>query len=145
MNFRFLGPDGPSQESFGGNQYFQRPLSVQPGIVPTAAGLTTGTIENNTGGPIVVFGTVTSGGANDIVILPAPYVGTEVYLQGNATGYELRTTSPTTIAINGGTGADAESAIAASLTLHCRCVSETKWVCNNYAANGTEAAEEAAA
>lgn len=140
------------QGGVGGNptfdidgQTFQiRPLSFQA-IVPTSDGSGTGTLINNSDGPVEIFATVTSAGANDIVILPPPIVGTIVWLQGNGTGYELRSSDPATIAINGGTGAGAESAVAASLTSWVRCTSSTTWVSNTFAAAGTEAAEEAAA
>lgn len=110
--------------------------------VPTAAGTTTGTI------PSIgkdIFVTVTSAGANDIVILPAPTPGTRVTLVNNATGYELRSSSPTTVAINGGTGSGAESAIAASMVVYAVCVSATRWIAYQQAAAGTLTAVEAAA
>ena len=85
--------------------------------------------------------------ANHIIILPAPVVGNIITLIETATtGYELRTSNPGSIAINGGSGADAESAIAGSVTyVKCVCVSSTSWICSQYVANGTESALEAAA
>jgi hypothetical protein len=106
----------------------------------TAAGLTTGTIADGT-----AYVTVTSDDANKIIILPTPTPGVTVALMNGATGYELRTSAPATIAINGGAGADAESAIPASTLVTCRCTSATTWVCMNQAANGTVAATEVAA
>ena len=84
--------------------------------------------------------------ANHIIILPAPVVGNIITLIETATtGYELRTSAPDSIAINGGSGADAESAIAGSVTyVKCVCVSSTSWICSQYVANGTESALEAA-
>lgn len=138
------GPGDNPKFDIDGQTFEIRPFSYQE-LIPTADGTGTGTIVNNSDGPVVIYASVTSGGANNIVVLPAPIVGTEVWLQGNATGYELRSSSPTTVAINGGTGADAEAAIAASLVIWARCTSPTTWVVNNFAAIATEAAEEAAA
>jgi len=45
--------------------------------------------------------TVTSSDANHIVILPAPVVGKQLVINVGATGFELRSSSPATIAING--------------------------------------------
>ena len=92
-------------------------------IVPTETGTTTGTIPAGT-----TFGTVASTGAAHIVILPAPVVGTKITLVNGATGYELRSSVPATIGINGGTGATAESAVAASVTVILECISLTNWI-----------------
>ena len=90
--------------------------------------------------------TLTTPGTNAIITLPVPYAGYEVTLYNQSLiGYELRTSSPTTISINGGTGVDAESAIPAGVTVHCRGVSATKYVCTNIAADGTVTATEVAA
>lgn len=91
------------------------------------------------------FVTVTATDANHIVILPAPVVGTEIWLQNGATGYELRTSAPATIAINGGSGANAESAVGAAVLVRAICTSATTWIANTFAADGTEAKLEAAA
>lgn len=106
----------------------------------TADGTGTGTIAAGTG-----FVTVTSDNADKIIILPAPVVGHVVRLINGGTGYELRSSDPATIAINGGTGVGAESAIAASSYVECRCVTATAWIANYYATDGTEAKVEAAA
>ena len=90
----------------------------------TAAGLTTGTI---TGVGMIQYVTVTSDSADKIIILPAPTPGRIVVLNNGATGYELRTSAPATIAINGGAEADAESAIAANSTVIAICISATAW------------------
>jgi hypothetical protein len=89
--------------------------------------------------------TPTWGNANNILILPEPDPGKIVIVAGAATGGELRTTSPTTIAINGGTGADAESAVAANQMVVCICESATSWKAFTIASNGTVAGLEAAA
>ncbi len=88
----------------------------------TSDGSTTGTIVQGTR-----FVTVTSSDANHIIVLPPPVVGHIVILNNGATGYELRTSAPATIGINGGTGASAESAIAANNTVVMICVSATSW------------------
>ena len=90
----------------------------------TADGLTTGTIAD---GGYWQFVTVTSADANNIVVLPTPTPGKVVVLRNGATGYELRTSDPATIAINGGAGASAESAIAASTCVLAICTSATTW------------------
>ena len=89
--------------------------------------------------------TVTASDANHIVILPAPVVGKQLVIDVGATGFELRSSSPTTIAINGGTGADAESAIAANSTCFLVCVSATAWKGYFMDADGDLAKIEAAA
>ncbi len=107
----------------------------------TATGATTGTIAAGT-----AYVTVTAGSDADcIIILPAPIVGNSIWLYVGATGYELRSSTPASIAINGGTGSAAESAVAASQTVHCTCTSATTWIATNYAADGTESKLEAAA
>lgn len=89
--------------------------------------------------------TPTWGNANNILILPPPVPGQIVIIAGAATGGELRTTSPTTIAINGGTGAGAESAVAAGQMVIAICESLSSWKALTIAANGTTAGLEAAA
>lgn len=106
----------------------------------TTDGTTTGTIAANT-----IYATITSDNANKIVILPAPVVGQVIRLFVGATGYELRSSAPATIAINGGTGTNAESAIGANVLTTCTCTSATTWVCYNQAANGALTATEVAA
>lgn len=84
----------------------------------------------------------TWGNANNILILPDPDPGKIVIIAGAATGGELRTTSPTTIAINGGTGANVESAVAANQMVVAICESPTSWKAFTIAANGTLAGLE---
>ena len=73
------------------------------------------------------FVTVTSANADHWVNLPAPVPGTVIILNVGATGYEMRSSAPSTVAINGGTGATAESAIPANSTCVMICVSATAW------------------
>lgn len=91
----------------------------------TADGTGTGTIAD--GGGFDEHITVTCDDANKIIILPTPVVGKKITIHNGATGYELRSNSPTTVAINGGTGADAESAIPANSTCFLVCVTATAW------------------
>lgn len=105
-----------------------------------APGGTTGVISDTT-----TFVTVTCDDANKVITLPTPTPGRVVTIRNGATGYELRSSAPGTVAINGGTGSNAESAIAANILVVCRCDSATTWVCTNYGADGTVAATEAAA
>lgn len=88
--------------------------------------------------------TVTSDDANKIITLPTPTPGVRVTLMNGATGYELRSSAPATVAINGGTGVDAESAIGANVMVECYCASATAWLCRNTATDGTITATEAA-
>lgn len=103
---------------------------------------TTGTAIANAG--MIQFVTVTSDNADKIVILPTPTPGTIVILRNGATGYELRSSAPGTVAINGGAGAAAESAIAANSMVIAVCTSATTWQAIGIAA-ATLAAVEAAA
>ena len=88
----------------------------------TADGTTTGTIPTGAS-----FVSVTSAGANNIVILPAPVPGTIVLLHVGANGFELRSSAPATVAINGGTGANAESPIPANTLVFMVCTTATTW------------------
>lgn len=106
----------------------------------TADGTGTGAIADGTS-----FVTVTSGNADHIITLPDAAIGTEITLQNAGTGYELRSHDPATVGINGGTGADAESAIGASTTVIARRVNATNWVCTSLAAAGTVSATQVAA
>jgi hypothetical protein len=90
----------------------------------TADGLTTGTIAD---AGMHQFITVTSADANHIIVLPTPTPGKVVILANGATGYELRTSTPASIAINGGSGSNAESAIGASTLVIAVCTSATTW------------------
>lgn len=109
----------------------------------TADGLTTGTIA---AAGLIQYIAVTAGSdANAIIVLPPPAPGTIVVLNIGATGFELRTTSPTTIAINGGTGAAAESAIPANSTVVAICISATAWKAIFLDADSDVAKVEAAA
>ena len=91
----------------------------------TAAGLTTGTIADGAGQLQIIV--VTCDDANKIIILPTPVVGTIIVIINGTTGYELRSSSPTTIGINGGVAADGESAIPASTTAILVCETLTNW------------------
>ena len=91
----------------------------------TADGTGTGTIAD---AGLLQFIAVTAGAdANSIIVLPTPTPGRIVALYVGATGYELRSNSPTTVAINGGTGAAAESAIGANMLAVLICTSATTW------------------
>ena len=107
----------------------------------TADGTGTGTIA---AAGLLQFVTVTSDDANKIVVLPAPTPGTIVILRNGATGYELRSSAPATVAINGGTGASAESAVAANTMVIAVCTTATAWQAIGLA-GVTLAAGEAAA
>jgi len=106
----------------------------------TADGLTTGTIAD---AGLLQFVTVT-GGANNIIVLPTPTPGRIVILYVGATGYELRSSAPATVAINGGTDSAGESAIGANTLVVAICATATSWLA--FSLSGTTlAAVEAAA
>ena len=90
----------------------------------TADGTGTGTIAD---AGMLQFVAVTSASANNIIVLPTPTPGTVVILYVGANGFELRSSAPATVAINGGTGATAESAIAATQMVLAICTSATTW------------------
>lgn len=90
----------------------------------TADGTGTGTIADS---GLIQFVAVTSGNAAHIVVLPTPTPGTIVILYVGANGCELRSSAPATIAINGGSGADVESAISANMMAVAICTSATTW------------------
>lgn len=106
----------------------------------TSDGLTTGTVAAGTS-----FVAVTSASANNIIVLPAATPGNVVRLAVAATGYELRSSSPATIAINGGTGSAAESAIGANVLTTCTCSTATTWICMDQSSAGVVTATEPAA
>lgn len=91
------------------------------------------------------FINVTSANANNILTLPPPVIGTKITFYVGANGCELRTTSPTTIGIGAGVGANAESAIPATTVVHITCTTLTNWVGFQQAAAGTLALVEVAA
>lgn len=91
------------------------------------------------------FVSVTSASADYIVVLPAPVVGKMVMINVGATGFELRSSAPASIAINGGTGSGAESAIAANSTIIAICLSSTAWKAIFLDADADVAKVEAAA
>lgn len=91
-------------------------------VTATTAGDGTGVIPDSAS-----FVTVTSSASTKIVTLPTPTPGKQVIIDVGSNGFKLQTTAPASIAINGGTGASAVSAIAASSTLYMICVSATAW------------------
>lgn len=116
-------------------------IKAVSGVIATAAGATTGTIP--AGATFVT--TTASASADHIIILPAPVIGQWLYIAGNSRGYELRSSAPATIAINGGAGENAESAVGANVDVLAVCTSATTWKAWTIAAIGTLAALEAAA
>lgn len=107
----------------------------------TADGTGTGVISD---GKLLSVVAVTSAGANNILTLPTPTPGSIVVAYVGANGYELRSSAPGTVAIGGGTGASAESAIPANSIAVAFCISATAWVGFTVTA-ATLAAIEAAA
>ena len=105
-----------------------------PGIVPLTATATGAGMPDER---LIQFVVPTWGAADNILILPPATPGRIVIVAGAATGGELRTTAPATIGINGGTGAAAESAIAANMMAILICESSSNWKGLTIASNGT--------
>jgi hypothetical protein len=133
-----FGMPGASSLSAVSGSVNQRLQTVA--MTATTDGLGNGTIPDGTD-----YAVVTSANANNIIILPTPTPGTTVGLANGATGYELRSSAPTTIAINGGSGAAAESAIPANTLVICVCRTATAWLCSNTSTAGAVTATEVAA
>ncbi len=91
----------------------------------TSDGTGTGTI---TDGPSLITVNVTSSSANNILVLPTPTPGTIVVAFVGSNGYELRSDTPASVGIGGGTGATVESAIVAASIMVIFCISATNWV-----------------
>lgn len=126
---------------YSGQWYVLNPADLRnEARTATAAGLTTGQISE-----FATHVTVTSANADHIIVLPKPVVGKRITIDVGSTGFELRTTAPATIGINGGTGSDAESAIAANSTLDAVCISLTAWKVVFWDADGDVAKVTAAA
>jgi len=98
------------------------PAGVVQAVTATNDGTTTGTIANTT-----THATVTSSASNKQVVLPAPTPGYQLVIDVGANGFDLKSSAPATVAINGGTGASAKSAIAANSTVIAICISATAW------------------
>lgn len=82
------------------------------------------------------FVTITSSGANNISILPSPITGKIVRGVVGANGCEIRTSSPSTIALNGVTGATVEAALAANSSFQATCLNATNWILLNFSTTG---------
>lgn len=135
-----LAPDAVETAKIKDANVTQPKMIIAEARTATADGTGTGTISAT-----ATDVTVTCDNANKIIILPAPTPGRVVRIINGATGYELRTSNPATISLNGGAAENAESAIGANMVVEARCVSPTKWIANQYAADGTESKVEAAA
>ncbi|MBP2147410.1 hypothetical protein [Xanthobacter flavus] len=132
----------------GGNQLLDGAftfIAMQPTVGATYAATADGTGTGQVAGA-VSMAQVTSDDVNKIITLPNPLTGTKfLVLLPAATGYELRSHSPATVSINGGSGANAESAIPAGALVVIWCTGAAKWQGFTIAANGTVAGIEAAA
>lgn len=116
--------------------------SVGSGSVPLTA---TSTGAEIPGERFIQIVTPTWGAATNILVLPEPVPGKIVIIAGAATGGELRSHDPATVAINGGSGASAESAVAANQMVVAICETSTSWKALTIASDGTVAGLEAAA
>jgi hypothetical protein len=88
--------------------------------------------------------TVTSGNAAHWVNLPSPVVGNIINVFVGSNGCELRTSAPASIAINGGSGAGAESALPANSYSVMICTSATTWIGFEVSSVGAVSAVEVA-
>lgn len=109
-------------------------------VTATADGLTTGLVPLGTDVAVI-----TSANADHIATLPDAPIGHLVVLIVAATGYELRSHAPATVGINGGTGAGAESAIAANTVVWAQRTTATNWIAWSRVAAGTLSVVQVAA
>jgi hypothetical protein len=130
-----------SPVTFGAGQQ-----STAVAVTATSDGLTTGIIPTG-----AAYVTVTSGGANNIVLLPPPTVGTVVWIFVGTNGCELRAGSTTgtdasaTISIGGNSASGGhESALPANSLSLMVCTSATTWVGIEIASNNAVSAVEVA-
>jgi hypothetical protein len=96
--------------------------NIVEAITATTDGTTTGTISANT-----TYADVTSSASNKQVILPVPVKGFSLTLAVGANGFDLFTSTPASISLNGGSGAGAKSAIPANSTVFLVATSTTSW------------------
>ena len=114
---------------------------IQMGAIsrePTADGTGTGLIATGTSFVTIVDPTQ----ATDWITLPAPVAGTIIWIGciDDAAGFEVRTSDPATISLNGVTGENKESAVPSTATLlRLVCVSSNDWIGTYFDASGTEA------
>ena len=94
-------------------------------VTATTDGTGTGTIAD---AGFIQICDVTSSVATKWIVLPSPVVGTIIVLVGGANGYEIRSSAPNTVAINGGTDTNGEVPIAASSLVVLVCVTTTLWL-----------------
>ncbi len=115
--------------------------------VAIAADEVTATVDGTGDGVIeerINFVTVTSANAAHLVTLPDPVPGLTLTIKNGGTAFELQSSDPETVAINGGTAESASSTVAANRTLVARCVSETAWIVSQYTEDATESKLDAA-
>lgn len=89
--------------------------------------------------------TVTSTAGTDVLVLPEARAGRVVYVDSGANGVALQTTDPTTVGINGGTGASATSAIPANTLVELFAITATNYIATGLDATGAVVAIPAAA
>jgi len=98
--------------------------------VATSDGSGTGTIPNNVSN---VYAQNLSGDANYIITLPSASSGVLTFMKSIRIYFqqavELRTDTPASVSLNGGSGSGAESAIAVVTLVDCFVKSANAWVC----------------
>lgn len=108
-------------------------------VTATTDGSTTGTVPDGTS-----FAVVTSSASSKQVILPAPTPGLLVRLYVGANGFDLKSSTPASVAINGGTGSGAKTPVSANTTVYLSCETATSWKAFKQSSDGTLAALAAA-
>lgn len=99
--------------------------AIEARTVTAAPGGTTGVI---TGTGAINLVQVTSDDATKVLTLPVGVAGKIVIAIVGANGYELRSDTPASVSIGGGSGANAESAIPANSIAVVFALSATAWV-----------------
>lgn len=140
--------NGSAWVACGNDKAMTPPTVVASGLIRTAPTTVTATADG-TGTGVIAAGVgmvaAVSDGATKVITLPAPVPGQEITILPTAAGFELQSSAPGTVAINGNTPtAGHKASVAAAVVVKLLCVSATKWIANTYAADGTEAKLEAA-
>ena len=86
----------------------------------------------------------TSDSVHKAIVLPDPVLGRSLRII-NVGAFELKTSDPSNVAINGGTGSNVESAIAANMIVDCVCTTTTTWVCTQTNSVGVQSPVQVAA
>lgn len=132
---------GPAKTWYAVGGYTGTAATEAPALVTaTTAGDTTGVIPEGVRNVLV-----TSSASTKIVTLPAPVPFRKLTIIVGANGFKLQSSAPATVAINGGTGASAVSAVGANVRLEYTCVDTTHWTATSISTVGATTAAAVAA